>query len=104
MKQLLTVLAIISAISATILAVFPKFNIAVFPAILALASGYAALYLSKKENDLKKIVPFTLYLSGITLCLITFKFIWTFTTTPPQDVSNTAAVDETSVTKDNKSD
>ncbi len=87
MKQLVTALAIISAILATILAVLPKFNLAIYPAILALLAGGAAYYMSKKEGELQKIVPFTIYLSSIALCIVIFKFISTARTAVPNTTS-----------------
>ncbi len=79
MKQLFTILALIAAILATIFAVLPISNLAIFPALAALIFGLLAFYLSKKTGKVKKIIQFTFLLTIISLSITTYKAIFTET-------------------------
>lgn len=69
MKQLFTILALITAILALILSVLPVSNLAIFPAALALIFGLIAFYLSKKAGEVKKIIQFSFLLTIMALAL-----------------------------------
>lgn len=73
MKQLFTILAIITSALAIIFSVLPISNLAIFPGIAALIFGGLAFYMSKKLGNVKKIIPFTLMLTAIALSLTTYK-------------------------------
>lgn len=79
MKRLLTILALVSAILATIFSVLPVSNLAVFPGLAALVFGLLAFYLSKKAGEVKKIIQFTFFLTIIALGITTYKAIFTET-------------------------
>ena len=79
MKKLFTILALIASIFAVIFSVLPISNLAIFPAIAALIFGSIAYYLSKKAGHVKKIIPFTLLLTGAALVVTTYKSIFTKT-------------------------
>ncbi|MEW4924548.1 FUSC family protein [Algibacter sp. 2305UL17-15] len=89
MKQLFTVLALITSILAIILSVLPVSNLAIFPAIAALVFGLIAFYLSKKTGQVKKIIQFTFFLTVISLSITTYKAIFNKT-----EVGNTETLDE----------
>lgn len=88
MKKLFTILALIASIFAVIFSVLPISNLAIFPAIAALIFGSLAYYLSKKAGHVKKIIPFTLLLTGAALVVTTYKSIFTKT-----EVVNTEVIE-----------
>ncbi|MFH4968147.1 FUSC family protein [Gaetbulibacter sp. M240] len=88
MKKLFTILALIAAILAIILAVLPVSNLAVFPSIAALVFGSLAFYFSKKSGEVKKLVQFSFLLTTAALVLVIYKAIFTET-----EVSNTETLD-----------
>ena len=76
MKNLFTILGIISAILAVVLSTLPFFNIAFIPAFAALIFGYIAFKLSKKQNLSNRKVPLIFLLSIIALVISTYKAIF----------------------------
>ncbi|WP_202903796.1 hypothetical protein [Neotamlana nanhaiensis] len=90
MKKLLTILAFIAAIFTVLFSVLPISNLAVLPGILALIFAGIAYYLSKKEGDIKKLLPFTFLLTILALGLTTYKAIFTETV-----VEDTKVLEET---------
>ena len=88
MKKLFTILALISAILAVILAVLPVSNLAIFPSVIAIVFGSLAFYFSKKSGEVKKLVPFSFLLTTAALVLVIYKAIFTET-----EVSNTETLD-----------
>ncbi|MBC3759595.1 FUSC family protein [Hyunsoonleella sp. SJ7] len=89
MRQLFTILALITSILAIILSVLPVSNLAIFPAVAALVFGLLAFYFSKKTGKVKKIIQFTFFLTIIALALTTYKSIFTKT-----EIGNTEALVE----------
>lgn len=94
MKRVFTILALIAAILAIILAVLPVSNLAIFPAIGALIFGLLAFYLSKKTGRVKKIIQFTFLLTILALALTAYKAI--FSTTEVGDTEALIEKEETS--------
>ncbi len=91
MKKLFTILSIIAAFLAIILAVLPLSNLAFVPAILALVFGFIAFYLSKKAGgEIKKIIQFSFLLTIIALTLTIYKAVFTKT-----EVANTEELQTT---------
>ncbi|MFI1743015.1 FUSC family protein [Thalassobellus sediminis] len=90
MKKISTILAIIFSVLAIILAVLPVSNLAIIPAILSLAFGLFAFYLSKKTGHAKKIIQFTFFLTIAALSITIYKSV--FTTT---QVASTEGLEET---------
>ncbi|WP_242095034.1 FUSC family protein [Aestuariivivens sediminicola] len=76
MKTLFIILAVITSILSAIFAVLPISNLAVIPAILAFAFAFAAHYMSKKEGEVRKIIPFTFFLTTIALMLSLYKAVF----------------------------
>lgn len=74
MKVLFSILGLISAILAVILAILPLEKIAVIPAVAAVAFGLIAWALSKKDE--KKLVKFTFMVAIIAIAVILYKFIF----------------------------
>lgn len=89
MKKVLTILAFIAAILSLIFSVLPISNLAVFPGISALLFGGIAYYLSKKTGEVKKIIPFIILLTVISLALTTYKAFFSKT-----EVTNTEELKE----------
>lgn len=89
MKKLFTILAVIAAFFAILFSVLPISNLAILPAIGAFAFGFAAFYLSKKTGEVKKIIPFTFYLTICALTITTYKALFN---TP--EVVNTEVLEE----------
>lgn len=79
MKQLFTILAIITSVFAIVLSVLPISNLAIIPSVAALIFGLIAFYLSKKAGHVKKIIQFTFFLTIIALAISTYKSIFTET-------------------------
>ncbi|MGC6430791.1 MAG: FUSC family protein [Jejuia sp.] len=79
MKQLFTILALISALLAIMFSVLPISNLAIFPALAALVFGLLAFYLSKKTGQVKKIIQFSFFLTIIALGITTYKAVFTET-------------------------
>ncbi|WP_205618121.1 FUSC family protein [Neotamlana sedimentorum] len=92
MKKLLTILGLIAAIFTVIFSVLPISNLAVIPGIIALALVGFAYYLSKKSGEIKKIIPFTLMLTGLALILTIYKAIFTETV-----IEDTKVLEETEI-------
>ncbi|MCB4808416.1 FUSC family protein [Tamlana sp. 62-3] len=92
MKKLLTILGIIASVFTVILSILPISNLAVIPGIIALALAGFAYYLSKKSGEVKKIIPFTLMLTGLALILTTYKAMFTETV-----VEDTKVLEETEI-------
>lgn len=92
MKKIFTILAFIASLFAVIFSVLPISNLAVIPAILSLAFGIFAFYLSKKTGRVKKIIQFSFLLTIMALVLTTYKAIFTQT-----KVENTEALQETEI-------
>ena len=88
MKKLFTILALIAAILAIILAVLPVSNLAIFPSVAALIFGLLAYYFSKKSGEVKKLVQFSFLLTTAALVLMIYKAVFTET-----EVSNTKTLD-----------
>lgn len=88
MKNLFTFLALITSVFAIIFSVLPISNLAIFPALAALLFGILAFYFSKKTGNVKKIIPFTLILTGMALGITTYKSVFTKT-----EVINTEAIE-----------
>ena len=76
MKRLFTILAVISAFFAIVFSVLPISNLAVFPAIAAFLFGLIAFYFSKKTGEVKKLIPFTFFLTICALSITTYKAIF----------------------------
>nr|WP_233164078.1 FUSC family protein [Snuella sedimenti] len=70
-------MAIIASFLAIILSVLPVSNLAIFPAIAALAFGLVAFYLSKKSGHVKKIIQFTFLLTIIAISISIYKAMFT---------------------------
>lgn len=92
MKKLLTILGLIAAIFTVIFSVLPISNLAVIPGIIALALVGFAYYLSQKSGEVKKIIPFTLMLTGLALILTTYKAMFIETV-----VEDTKVLEETEI-------
>lgn len=94
MKQLFTILGLISAVFATILSVLPLSNLAIFPGIAAILFAAIAYYLSKKAGYIKKNIQFTFLLTFIALAISTYKAL--FTTVEVVDTEELIIKEETS--------
>ena len=88
MRKLFIILGLIAAIIAVVLSSLPLFNMAFIPAIAALIFGLIAFYLSKQENESKKVVQLIFLLTIISLCLSTYKAVFSET-----EVGNTEALE-----------
>jgi len=84
MRNICIVLGLIAAVLAVVLSALPLFNLAFIPAIIALVLGLAAFYLSKQQNQSKKIVQLIFLLTIVSLSLATYKTV--FSTTEVGDV------------------
>lgn len=76
MRKLFIILGIIAAIVAVVLSSLPLFNMAFIPAIAALLFGLVAFYLSKKENESKKVVQLIFLLTIASLSISTYKAVF----------------------------
>lgn len=74
MKLLFSILGLIAAILAVILAILPLEKIAIIPALGALFFGIIAWFLSK--NDSKKFLKFTFFITLIAIVIISYKSIF----------------------------
>lgn len=74
MKALFSILGLIAAILAAILAVLPLEKIAIIPVIAALVFGIIAWILSKNES--KKFLKFTFLVTLIAIVIILYKSIF----------------------------
>ena len=88
MRKLFIILGVIAAIIAVVLSSLPLFNMAFIPAIAALIFGLIAFYLSKQQNESKKVVQLIFLLTIISLCLSTYKAVFSET-----EVGNTEALE-----------
>ena len=75
MRLLFTILGLISAILAIVLAVLPLEKIAIIPGAIALIFSFLARFVSKNEN--KKLIKFTLTITVIAFLIIAYKMIFT---------------------------
>ncbi len=73
MKRLFIILGFIAAALTVILAVTPFSKLAFLPAAAALIFGFAAFYISKKQNSSKKSIQVIFLLTVISLCITTYK-------------------------------
>ena len=73
MKKLLTILAVIASSLTILFSVLPISNLAIFPGIAALIFGGVAFYLSKKTGEVKKIIPFTFFLTVGAFFITSYK-------------------------------
>lgn len=76
MKRLFTILGIIAAVLALVLAVTPLSQIAYVPAIIALACGLVAFYYAKRQPGPHKMIQLIFVLTIIAVVLTTYKFIF----------------------------
>ncbi|MGG5488027.1 FUSC family protein [Gaetbulibacter sp. PBL-D1] len=76
MRKFLVILGFIAAILAVVLAVTPLSNIALIPAIVALILGLAIFYLSKKQNQSKKVVQYIFILTIVSIGITTYKSVF----------------------------
>ncbi|MBU3821550.1 FUSC family protein [Flavobacteriaceae bacterium XHP0103] len=76
MKQVFIILGLTAAIIATVFAILPISNLAIFPAIAAFIFGLIAFYLSKKTGSVKKIIQFTFLLTIVSLSVSIYKAIF----------------------------
>jgi len=76
MRKFLVILGFIAAILAVVLAVTPLSNIALIPAIVAFILGLAIFYLSKKQNQSKKVVQYIFILTIISIGITTYKSVF----------------------------
>ncbi len=76
MRKFLVILGFISAVLAVVLAVSPLSNIALIPAILAFILGLAIFYLSKKQNQSKKVVQYIFILTIVSIGITTYKSVF----------------------------
>ncbi|WP_026753091.1 hypothetical protein [Sediminibacter sp. Hel_I_10] len=74
MKQIVTLLGLISAITAVVLAVTSFSNMAYIPAILALVLGALSFFISKQKS--KKAVQLIFLLTILSLSLTIYKSIY----------------------------
>ena len=74
MRLLFTILGLISAILAIILAVLPLEKIAIIPGAIALIFSLLARFVSKNES--KKLIKFTLTITVIAFLLIAYKMLF----------------------------
>lgn len=88
MKRTFTILAVIASAVTLLFAILPISNLAIFPGIAALIFGLLAFYLSKKAGEIKKIVPFTLFLTISALGITTYKAFFT-----KIEIANTEVLD-----------
>ena len=79
MRKLFIILGLITSIIAVVLAALPLFNIAFIPAIAALIFGCIAFYLSKQQNESKKIIQLIFLLTIIALSFATYKAVFSET-------------------------
>ena len=77
MKKLLITLGFISAILATILAVTPLSNLAIFPIIAGFICGIVIVFLSKKEKQKPKTIQYIFLLVIISLSITIYKGVFT---------------------------
>ncbi|MBU2951755.1 FUSC family protein [Tamlana agarivorans] len=89
MKKICTILAFIMAVLASVLAVLPSSNFAIYPTLAALIFGFIAFYLSKKTGEVKKIIQFSILLSLLALGLSTYKSFFTETKMSNTETLNT---------------
>jgi len=89
MKNICTILAIITSVLAIILSVLPASNLTIFPAIAALIFGIIAFYLSKKAGHVKKIIQFSFILTITALSISIYKSVFT-----KSEVTNTEIIEE----------
>ncbi|RYH71938.1 MULTISPECIES: FUSC family protein [Flavobacteriaceae] len=76
MRKFLVILGFIAAILAVVLAVTPLSNIALIPAIVAFILGLAIFYLSKKQNQSKKVVQYIFILTIVSIGITTYKSVF----------------------------
>lgn len=74
MKTLFSILGLISAILALILAIFPTEKIALIPAIAAFVFALIALFSAKQDS--KKLIKFVFFVTILALAIITYKSIF----------------------------
>ena len=74
MKVLFSILGLIAAILAAVLAVLPLEKIAVIPAVAAMIFGIIAWLLAKKESN--KLLKFTFLITIIAIVVISYKSIF----------------------------
>ncbi|MDO6759221.1 FUSC family protein [Tamlana sp. 2_MG-2023] len=90
MKKTSTILSFIMAVLASILAVLPSSNFAIYPALAALIFGFIAFTLSKKTGEVKKIIQFSILLSLLALGLSAYKSFFIH-----PEVTNTESIETT---------
>ena len=88
MRLICIVLSSIASIIAIVLAALPLYKLAFIPAIIALVFGLIAFYLSKKQNESKKMIQLIVLLTIIALALTTYKTVFEKT-----EVGNTEALE-----------
>ncbi|GAA0750169.1 FUSC family protein [Gaetbulibacter jejuensis] len=76
MRKFLVILGFIAAILAVVLAVTPLSNIALIPAIVAFILGLAIFYLSKKQNQSKKVVQYIFIFTIVSIGITTYKSVF----------------------------
>ncbi|TBV24776.1 FUSC family protein [Meridianimaribacter sp. CL38] len=76
MRKFLVILGFIAAVLAVVLAVTPLSNIALIPAIVAFILGLAIFYLSKKQNQSKKVVQYIFILTIVSIGITTYKSVF----------------------------
>ncbi len=75
MRILFSILGLIAAILAIILAILPLENIALIPAIISVVFALIAFLMAKNEE--KKLIKFTFVLALIAFAVIIYKYIFT---------------------------
>lgn len=97
MKKLVIILGIITATLAVVLSVLPLSNLTYIPAIAALILGLFAMYLTRGNNESKKIIHLLLLITIISLAIATYKSI--FNTV---EIGNTEQLEEREIESEEK--
>lgn len=77
MKKLFTILGILSAALALVLAVLPISNLAFIPALAALLFGILAFVINRENQSNIKTIQLVFLLTSIALCVTIYKVIFT---------------------------
>ena len=93
MKTLFSILGLISAILALILAIFPTEKIALIPAIAAFVFVLIALFISKQDS--KKLIKFVFLVTVLALAIIIYKSIFSDSTKVTEDQQFIEQTEET---------
>ena len=94
MKKTVIILGLVTAILSAILSVLPIFKLAIFPGVLALVCGIAALILARKQSSSTQTIQLIFLIVILAFSLSIYKTIFT-----KAEVGNTEQLKELEVEK-----